>query len=213
MAGDPDNTIEAEVVTEDLPPFRAARRSVANGTTEQAEDDVRYVFHPSWRAQFSTLCAFAMTGIGCVILCRYFPWMVLTGKLVEISGHELSLSLPLPMIVPLAFLGKAFVRVHDAVYIVDTKGVEAHVGLLSSVLFQPRLRHEDIRGVEPIQTISQRLLGIGDVVIGSATQDGGEIVMEGVENPRGIQMLISREMDRRTKQISRGSAGQSQAGD
>ena len=90
---------------------------------------------------------------------------------------------------------------YDSKYIIDERGVEAQMGLVSLNLRQPRLRYEDIRGVEPTQTIFERLLGIGSVLIGSAMTKDIEIAMRGVANPRAIQLLIGGERDKRRLEL------------
>jgi len=51
--------------------------------------------------------------------------------------------------------------------------------------------------VEPKQTLLERMLGIGSVGVGSAMSSEVEIEMIGVPNPRGIQLLIGKERDKR----------------
>ena len=83
----------------------------------------------------------------------------------------------------------------------DPRGIEAKVGLLSLNLRQPRLRFEDIRGVEPSQTIVERVLGIGDILVGSAMSDEVEIVMTGVPSPREVQNFLTNEIEKRIQSL------------
>ena len=122
---------------------------------------------------------------------------VIAGKLFSIGNTTFFLYLPLLSLIPGFLLGKILINIYDAKYIIDSRGVEAQIGLVSMSLRQPRLRWEDIRGVEPNQTIWERMLGIGSVLIGSAMTQDVEIIMEGVANPRAIQLLIGGERDRR----------------
>ena len=94
-------------------------------------------------------------------------------------------------------------RIYDSKFIIDERGVEAQVGLVSLNLRQPRLRWEDIRGVEPNQTLWERILGIGSVLVGSAMTNEVEIVMEGVGNPRSVQLLIGAERDKHLKKADK----------
>ena len=102
---------------------------------------------------------------------------------------------------------KILIHIYDAKFIIDEHGVEAQIGLVSLNLRQPRLRWEDIRGVEPNQTIWERILGIGTVLVGSAMTQEVEVQMSGVANPRAIQLLIGGERDRRLRELQQAGHG------
>ena len=157
--------------------------------------------YPAWRSQAGNLFLFAVTAILAVQISKNVAWSVVHGQLFAIGDAKIFLSLPLAALVPLFFLVRAFAAIYDAVYLVDDSGVEARIGYASTMFRRPRLRLEDIRGVEPVQTILQRVLGIGDVLVGSAMTEGVEIVMEGVADPCGVQQLISERMEARIKTL------------
>lgn len=163
---------------------------------------LRYYFHPTWRSQLFPLLGFVIFSIAAIWVSHAVPATVIKGKLVSFGDTQWYLHLPLLVLIPGFLLGKVLINIYDAKYIIDEMGVEAQIGLVSMNLRQPRLRWEDIRGVEPNQTIWERLLGIGSVLVGSAMTNDVEIVMEGVANPRAIQLLIGGERDRRLKQLS-----------
>lgn len=158
---------------------------------------IRYYFYPTWRSQLFPLIGFGILCIIAVVGSRYLSWTIIAGELVTIGEKTYYLHLPLLALLPGFFLGKILIYIYDSKYIIDERGVEAQVGLVSLNLRQPRLRYEDIRGVEPNQTILERILGIGSVLIGSAMTQDVEIVMEGVANPRAIQLLLQGERDKR----------------
>ena len=158
---------------------------------------VRYYFYPTWRSQLFPLIGYFFLCILAIKGSHYLPWSVIAGKLFTVGDTIYYLHLPLLVLLPGFILGKILIYIYDSKYIIDERGVEAQIGLVSLSLRQPRLRYEDIRGVEPNQTILERVLGIGSVLIGSAMTQDVEIVMEGVANPRAIQLLIGGERDRR----------------
>ena len=49
-------------------------------------------------------------------------------------------------------------------------------------------------------------MGIGSVLVGSAMTGDVEIVMEGVPNPRAIQVLINKERDRHLHKLIEGAS-------
>ncbi|MCB0344388.1 MAG: PH domain-containing protein [Bdellovibrionales bacterium] len=168
---------------------------------------IRYYFYPTWRSQLFPLMGFGVLCILAVVGSRYLTWTIIAGELLSFGSTTYYLHLPLLALLPGFFLGKILIYIYDSKYIIDERGVEAQVGLVSLNLRQPRLRYEDIRGVEPNQTILERILGIGSVLIGSAMTQDVEIVMEGVANPRAIQLLLQGERDKRLSLLGSGGRG------
>lgn len=177
-----------------------------------SQEPIRYYFYPTWRSQLMNLVGLFFLFILTVVVSGYVPALVVAGSLFSIGDTTYYLHLPVLTLIPGALLGKILINIYDAKYIIDDRGVEAQIGLVSMNLRQPRLRWEDIRGVEPNQTIWERLLGIGSVLIGSAMTQDVEIVMSGVANPRAVQLLIGGERDRRLAELQgSGGAGLKQA--
>ncbi len=171
---------------------------------EKMDDAIlRYYFYPTWRSQLFPLIGFFILAVLAVQGSIWIDKSVIQGKLFDIGETRYMLHLPLFALLPAFLLGKILIYIYDSKYIIDEGGVEAQIGLVSLSLRQPRLRYEDIRGVEPNQTILERILGIGSVLIGSAMTQDVEIVMEGVADPRAIQLLINGERERRTQLLSR----------
>lgn len=175
------------------------------------KEPIRYYFYPTWRSQISNLLLLAILFIATVVVSRYVPALVVAGSLFSFGDTTYFLHLPILTLIPGALLGKILINIYDAKYIIDDRGVEAQIGLVSMNLRQPRLRWEDIRGVEPNQTIWDRLLGIGSVLIGSAMTQDVEITMSGVANPRAVQLLIGGERDRRLAELQGSGAALKQA--
>lgn len=174
---------------------------------------IRYVFFPTWRSQCLLLCQFFLFSLLAIWGSSEIPASVIRGKLFGIGGITLYLYLPVLTLIPGFILGKILINLYDAKYIIDSRGVEAQIGLVSMSLRQPSLRWEDIRGVEPNQTIWERLLGIGSVLIGSAMTQDVEIVMKGVANPRAIQLLIGGERDRQLKRLKEAQVNETHGAD
>jgi len=198
--------ITSDPSTSDSLPVKEIYGSPANLETLGSPSDydgvsVRFYFYPTWRSQMFPLIGFLVSSILCVYLSNNFEASVIKGKLFAVFGTTLYLHLPLISLIPAMVLGRLLISIYDSRYIVDERGVEAQIGLFSMSLRQPRLRYEDIRGVEPVQTIWERILGIGGVLIGSAMTQDVEIVMEGIADPRGVQLLIGGERDKRLREL------------
>lgn len=169
------------------------------------EAHIRYYFYPTWRSQLLPLVGFVLISMLCVYLSglEALDFLTIPGPLYSSENKVFFLHLPILIVIPGFILAKILIYMYDSKYIIDERGVEAQIGLVSFSLRQPRLRYEDIRGVEPVQTLWERMLGIGSVMIGSAMTQDIEIVMEGVANPRGIQLLIGGERDKRLRELQR----------
>lgn len=183
--------------------------SVSKEATEHGvESGISYNFFPTWRSQIINLLWFFLSSGMTIWVSRYIPkWVVMSGELFTTESTRYELHLPLLVLVPGFFLSKILITIYNSVYTIDETGIEAQVGLVSFNLRQPKLRWEDIRGIEPSQNIWERVLNIGTVKIGSAMTQEAEIVMEGVGNPKGIQLLVNSERAKRLEEMKQsGSA-------
>ncbi len=163
---------------------------------------LRYVLYPTCRSQIGNITLFVLTCILTVAASKYVPKSVIHGKLFTIGSASFELYLPLLIFLPAILLGKILIRMYDSEYIIDGRGVEAKIGVLSMLLRQPRLRYEDIRGVEPMQTLWDRALRIGALELGSSVRDDIEIIMEGISEPREVQLFISGEIEKSLRRIT-----------
>ncbi|RMG44027.1 MAG: PH domain-containing protein [Candidatus Dadabacteria bacterium] len=152
-----------------------------------------------WRAELSNVAMFVVFSILSIVLSRQYPWSVISGHLFTIGNSAFYLNLPLFWFLPLFPIGKAIYQIYNVKYIVDSRGVELRVGILSLRQRVVRVRYEDIRIVEKEQTISERILDIGTVEIGTAATGSIEIIFSGVAAPQEVQDMIQSERDRRQK--------------
>jgi hypothetical protein len=164
--------------------------------------NIRYHLYPTWRSQVGNLFLFSLTSLITISASNWVSWTVIKGDLFHAFGTSFQLHLPILIFLPGLILMKILVRLYDSQYIIDGRGVEAQVGIVSFMLRQPRLRFEDIRGVEPNQTILERMFSIGHLEIGSAMKEDVEIVMEGIAEPRAVQLFLSEEIERSLRRIT-----------
>lgn len=202
---EPDLSADSSLGKEVVSVYGSSRNIRELGAPSDHQIDVPflYYFYPTWRSQLLPLVGFVATsilGVSCS-QSKFFEWFIVSGKLIEIGGVNIYLTIPLLMFIPGFLLIRILFTLYNSRFIIDERGVEAQVGLVSLSLRQPRLRFEDIRGVEPKQTLLERVLGIGNVAVGSAMTFEAEIEMIGVPNPRGIQLLIGKERDKRLMKL------------
>ncbi|MCO6432488.1 MAG: PH domain-containing protein [Deltaproteobacteria bacterium] len=150
-----------------------------------------------WRSEIKLLTAFFLLGVASIFLTRQFPGSIISGRLFSLGDKVFYLSLPLFWFMPFFALLTAVVRIYNVRYIIDSRGLEAQIGLLSPKrLYQRRIFFADIRSAETEQTILERVLNVGAVEIGTAATADIEIIFEGVAAPQELQGMIQRERDR-----------------
>ena len=153
----------------------------------------------TWRSEMGRLDLFAILSVVSWYLSTTFPSSVIEGRILSIGDTNLMLALPLFWFLPAFAAASAIYRVYNVRYVIDSRGIEARVGILSTHQRITRVRFEDIRSVETEQTLMQRLLDIGDVEIGTAATGEIEILFDGVPTPTEVQDMIQTERDRRHK--------------
>ncbi len=156
----------------------------------------RLIIHKVWRSEIILLVLFGVTGLAAIILSHYFPGSIISGDLIVVSGFALSLRLPLFWLIPAGFLFLGILRIYDVRYAIGTEGMQAQVGNLGLVQRTTNVRFSDVRSAETFQTLFERLLGVGDVEVGTAATGGVEVVFEGIASPHEVQAMIQRERDR-----------------
>ena len=156
------------------------------------------VIAKAWRSELKLLIAVAISSIACVVLSHYFPGSILTSKLLSLDNDRaVFLSLPVFWLIPLTLALMATYDRYNVRYVLDERGIETREGRLSLNQKINRIRFEDIRSIEIKQSLFDRILGIGQLEIGTSGTGGIEICIEGVGAPREIQELIQNERDRR----------------
>ena len=161
-----------------------------------------------WRSQLSRLMLFLLFSPICVWLSNKFPETVISGPLFRFDESVLMLSLPLLWFVPAYFAFACILTIYDVKYTLDVRGIEAKIGILSLSQSITRIRYEDIRSIDSRQTLTERMLGIGTIEIGTAASAGLEISFEGISNPLDLQKKIQVERDTRLRKAAQKQGGQ-----
>ncbi len=72
--------------------------------------------------------------------------------------------------------------------------IEVDRGLISRTTQNIPLRR--IQDVTVSSTLSQRLLGFGDIIVDNASEDGGKVVLKGIDSPRKYADTLLKQMRR-----------------
>lgn len=160
------------------------------------QSDSRLVIPKVWRSELKSLIAFAIFSGVSLFLTQRYPQSVITGSLFNLGSMHVSLTLPLFSLLPLIPLMIGILHIYNVRYVIDSKGLEARVGILGLNQRITRVRYTDIRSAESDQTILERILNVGDVEVGTAATSEIEIIFQGVSAPQELQTVIQRERDR-----------------
>ena len=93
------------------------------------------------------------------------------------------------LLVGVAMLVYVYITLKTTCYVVTNKRVVAKVGWLN--VKQSEVRIDDIRAVNLKLDLWQRIIGTGDITIGTAATGGAEIVMVGIGNPSHVVEAIN----------------------
>ena len=98
------------------------------------------------------------------------------------------------LLIPLFLIGVvmilyAYINIKTTCYVVTNRRVVVKTGLLS--IRQSEIRVVDIRGVNLQRGLWQRMIGTGNITIGTAATGGAEIVMIGIGNPNHVVEAIN----------------------
>jgi len=152
-----------------------------------------------WRSELWGIALFLFLCVLSVWLSWEFPSTVIAGKLFSFSSLSVVLQLPVLWLAPLMTLMIVMARIYNVRYVIDARGVEALVGRLALEQRITRVRYEDIRSVEIDQSLWDRVLDIGTVLVSTAANAGVEVVLEGIAAPTEVQDMLQRERDSRQR--------------
>ena len=156
------------------------------------------VVKPSWRWVLPKLLVFlAVAAVGCWVTMSV-PESVLEVPIPlgddSLAGGEVTLRLPIFLLIALFFLVRPIVLLFDSRYEISAHHLRTWRGRLSVRRRRQEFAYEDLLGVQVAQTLLDRLLGVGTITVGSKTQSI-EVVMKGIAHPQRIADLISRGID------------------
>jgi uncharacterized membrane protein YdbT with pleckstrin-like domain len=146
--------------------------------------------YKTWRSEIKLFILFLLLLIATPYLSNLLPWSVIKGVVWKSSNQTVYLYLPLFWLAPAFCISLATIRIYDVRYKFTDDGIEARLGILSVRQKIVRIRYSDIRSVEIIQSLADRLLGIGMVEISTAASGSIDLRLEGISSPSKIQEII-----------------------
>ncbi|HEX6190677.1 MAG TPA: PH domain-containing protein [Pyrinomonadaceae bacterium] len=121
--------------------------------------------------------------------------IVLTILLAMVSFIDIPIYLSLPIALALLLIPAYYhIRRNMVRYTLTDSKIEVDYGLIARTTRNVPL--SKIQDVTVSASIPQRILGFGDVVIDNASEIGGSIILDNINNPRHYADLILREQRR-----------------
>ncbi len=142
----------------------------------------RVFFHRSWRSLMPHLLLAAVVSAGVAWLSLRYSFFSLAVR-VPMGESQMVLELPLFLLVLSVMVIRPLLLKYDDLYEVGEHHVYATSGRFSLHREHYEIPFEDIKGVRVRQSILQRILGVGDIVVWTAIADRAEVVMEGLRHP------------------------------
>lgn len=163
---------------------RVAMRERAPGTTRSENtDDSPRIFSITPTLKF-VYVGYLLSVIGAFLLVGLVSSFFATTLSITASV-VLGMAL---LLIPLYFhIKKKLVR-----YTLTDTTIEIDRGLISRTTQNIPLRR--IQDVTVSASATQRMLGFGDVIIDNASEDGGKVVLDGIDSPKKYAELMLRQM-------------------
>ena len=164
---------------------------------------------PSWRGILPQFAVALSLCVGVVAWSVYGTWAEPRGSLFEGAGS----SVYLLVVVSLMFvvlMSRPVVILFDSVYVVGRHHLYAIRGRLSLRRYLTEIPYEDMRGVRCEQSIVERVLNIGRIVVWTASADRPAVAMRWISAPARVTDLILHLIDRARLKRPHAAPGQDQ---
>lgn len=150
-------------------------------------DGNNIIFTQSWLNQLGLLFATLLLSAGVVYLGMEFPEY----SFAPVTIGEQTWGVPVLGLIPLVLLLKATFRIYNERFVLTPEYLIDVTGRLSWRERSVRLEYGRIQEIEISQTILQRILGLGDVVlVPIAGVFTSSMSMNGLRNPRIVKDII-----------------------
>ena len=169
-------------------PSPAGTQPVAAAAVTHVAEETLWRGRPAWTVLLGRLLAIVLIVVALQVIVRFaaassndlettanavrFGWLA-TAAILLIGG---------------IYFAIALLRLRSILYTVTNQRVMIESGLLSKSLGEIDLRYVD--DTQFVQTVVQRMLGIGDVTIVSSDKTSPVYVLRGIRDPRRIRELI-----------------------
>lgn len=111
------------------------------------------------------------------------------------SLFSLTLALPLFFLLFVIFMARPVILLFDCKHEVSFHHVRSTQGICSLKKQFIEIPYEDMLGVRSSQTIMERVLDIGSIIVWTASAEVPDLIMKGIREPEKYTRLIGRKID------------------
>lgn len=150
-------------------------------------DGENVIFTQSWLNQIGLLFCTCLLGAAAVYLTIEFP----SYALIPLDIGTRTMMIPFIAVLPIIFFSKATFRIYNERFVLTPEYLIHVTGRLTWRERSVRLEYSRIQEIEISESIWQRILGLGDVIlIPIAGITNSAMTMKGLRHPRGVKDMI-----------------------
>lgn len=151
------------------------------------------IFDRHWISYLPQFFFAAIFLIISLYITAYYDWAVVVFPLT-FQERELNIRIPFLLLVFFVFVVRPIVKLRDSYFQISPHHLRITRGRLSLWKNVQEFAFEDLLGVEVSQSLIGRMLGYGDIKVGSKTMSI-HLTMGGIRNPDYYANIISRKID------------------
>ncbi len=164
----------------------------ANPTTSSKQ--LYKSWQPSWRCNLPELIV-GLTIVIIVATKTYGTAYYGLSLSAELLGTDQDILLPLHLLLLAVVIARPLFWHFDSKHVLGSHHIYSITGRCSLKKERIELSFEDILGVRSNQTIIERILGVGSILVWTASSENPEITMRGIANPEDVVQQIRMTMD------------------
>lgn len=151
--------------------------------------------HRSWRSVLPGLLLFIVVSIASVPISNEYPILLLDFDL-SLFGLPYRVSMPILGLISAVLLARPLFLMYDCYHQVRCHHLRTISGRCSLRKNSVEIAYEDLRGVRVQQSLLERILGVGTIMIGTSITDQPKVRLHGIGNPSFYANIIMEFMDR-----------------
>lgn len=157
-------------------------------------DKTHRVIRPSWRSALPAACLGAALAAALHYFLRQYgaEGIIFSAPLGQ---SVVEVSLPIWPLIFAIFLIRPLIRLIDSVYVIGSHHLYGISGRCSLRMRHVEVPYEDMRGVRIEQTIIERILNLGTIIVWTAAAESAAISMQRIADPEPVSDQIAHMID------------------
>lgn len=152
------------------------------------------VVYRSFRSEWLQIVLVILSLLAISMLAYTLPKTLIKISLGSIFGLKLGLVIPILILVPIFMVLRSVYSVFNTRYVLGMTSIIKIEGVLSPSSSSTELYYSNVRAMKIQRGMIQRMLGVGNLIIGDLFAGDADIVMEGVSNPVQYKGIVERRL-------------------